>query len=309
METRDLEYVLAVAAHGGIGRAAESLGISQPALTKAVQRVEGQIGLPLFERTVHGMTPTQAGAQFIERARRIRLEYEDALKEMQGIRTGEQGVLRMGYSPSIPNALVMGACRQILKERPVARLRLRRRMARELIDLLLAGELDLVVAPMQKQRESEFSVEELFDDRLVVVADEAHPLQRRRKVSLADLVGQEWLLPAHHIVLRQQVDAAFRRQGLAEPNLRVETDFGSASLFHLVRGTQMLSVSGGDAQSMQIGLRALNLGLEELDLRRRVGVISRAGAYLSPLAQRMTALLREQSGPGIKPWRTDSTNL
>ena len=89
METRDLEYVLAVEAHGGIGRAAEALDMTQPALTKAVQRVEAQLGVPLFERTTLGMRVTQAGAVFLERARRIRLEYEDAIKEMRGIQTGE----------------------------------------------------------------------------------------------------------------------------------------------------------------------------------------------------------------------------
>ncbi|HBO80045.1 MAG TPA: LysR family transcriptional regulator, partial [Cupriavidus sp.] len=133
METRDLEYVLAVEAHGGIGRAAEALDMTQPALTKAVQRVEAQLGVPLFERTTLGMRVTQAGAVFLERARRIRLEYEDAIKEMRGIQTGEQGMLRLGYSPSMPNALVLGACRQLIRERPVARLRLTMRVARELM--------------------------------------------------------------------------------------------------------------------------------------------------------------------------------
>ncbi|KWR74951.1 LysR family transcriptional regulator [Cupriavidus sp. IDO] len=294
METRDIEYILAVAAQGGIGRAADAIGISQPALTKAVQRVEAQIGLPLFERTANGMTPTHAGAVFLERARRIRLEYEDGLKEMQGIRTGELGVLRMGYSPSIPSTLVLGACRQLLRERPVARLRLRRRLARDLMDLLLAGELDIAVAPVPARAAGEFAVQELFDDRLVVVADENHPLQRRRKLRLADLATQEWLLPESHITLRQQLDAAFRQQGLPGPNLRIEIDFGSASLYHLMQGSQMLSISSESGDAMQYGLRPLNLGVEELDFRRRIGVISRAGAYLSPLAQRMTVLLTEQ---------------
>lgn len=293
METRDLEYLLSVQAHGGVGRAAEALGISQPALTKAIRRVEAQVGLSLFERTSLGVTPTQAGLRFMERARRIQLEYDDALQEMQGIRTGTQGVLRLGYSPSIPSALVIGACRQLIRERPVARLRLRSRLARELMDLLSAGELDLAIAPVPSQGESGFFVQELFDDRLVVVADEAHPLHGRGPLRLADLAGQEWLLPRPHIVLRQQVDAAFQRQGLAAPSLRIETDFGSASLLELLRGTTLLSVAGALSNVAPAGLVPLNLGVEELDLRRRIGVIARAGAYLSPLAQRMTSLLRE----------------
>jgi DNA-binding transcriptional LysR family regulator len=296
METRDLEYILAVATHGGIGRAADALGISQPALTKAVQRVEAQAGLPLFERTANGMAATYAGTRFLERARRIQLEYEDGIKEMLGIRTGEQGILRVGYSPSIPGDMILGACRQLVRERPVARLRLRRRLARDLLDLLAAGDLDMAVAPTPSGAlAATFAVQPLFDDRLVVVADEGHVLLRRRKLRLADLADQEWLLPEGHITLRQQVDAAFRQRGLPEPQPRIEIDFGSTSLFALMQGTQMLSIANAGGDAMQRGLRVLPLGVEELDLRRRIGVVTREGAYLSPLAQRLTALLREHS--------------
>ncbi|ABF11994.1 LysR family transcriptional regulator [Cupriavidus metallidurans] len=290
METRDLEYVLAVETHGGIGRAAEALDMTQPALTKAVQRVEAQLGVPLFERTTLGMRVTQAGAVFLERARRIRLEYEDAIKEMRGIQTGEQGMLRLGYSPSMPNALVLGACRQLIRERPVARLRLTMRVARELMDLLQAGELDLAIAPLPRQANPALVSRELFTDRLAVVADENHPLLRRRNLTLADLTDQQWLLPSSHVLIRQQIDAAFTELGLPAPILRVETDFGSTALFDLVRGTEMLCIAGSTSNGAQTGLRPIALRPDALDLGRRVGVMSRAGAYLSPLALRMIGI-------------------
>lgn len=295
METRDLEYLLAIPLHGSIGRAAEALGLSQPALTKALQRVEAQAGLPLFERSANGIRPTQAGARFLERARRIQLEYDDALQEMQGIRTGQLGMLRLGYSPSIPEALVLDACRQLLRERPAGRLRLHRRLARELTDSLQAGELDLVVAPLPRQHADAFAATLLFDDSLAVLADPAHPLHGRGPLRLADLAEQEWLLPEPHIVLRQQVDAAFRQRGLGEPKLRIEIDFGSTSLFQLVAGTHLLTIAGTRDGAAHGGLRALPLRQGELDLGRRIGAISRVGAYLSPLAQRMIELLREGS--------------
>ncbi|MFM0401711.1 LysR family transcriptional regulator [Paraburkholderia aspalathi] len=293
METRDLDYLLAVEEHGGIGKAAEALGMSQPALTKAIQRVEAQTGLALFQRTANGVAPTQAGSLFLARARRIALEYEDALKEMHAIRSGEQGVLSLGYSPTVPAALVLGACRQLLKERPAARLRLRRRLARDLVDLLVAGELDLIVAPEPKPDANELSFVELFRDSLSVLADESHPLHLKRNLRLADLADQEWLLPGPTIPLRQQVDAAFARQGLDLPKLRVETDFGSTSLLHLLRGTAMLCVAGTESFDTLEGLRALNLDTSELDLRRHIGVVFRKETYHSPLAQRAMALLQE----------------
>ena len=293
METRDLDYLLAVEEHGGIGKAAEALGMSQPALTKAIQRVEAQTGLALFQRTANGVAPTQAGSLFLARARRIALEYEDALKEMHAIRSGEQGMLSLGYSPTVPAALVLGACRQLLKERPAARLRLRRRLARDLVDLLVAGELDLIVAPEPTPDANGLSFVELFRDSLSVLADESHPLHLKRNLRLADLADQEWLLPGPTILVRQQVDAAFARQGLDLPKLRVETDFGSTSLLHLLRGTAMLCVAGTESFDALEGLRALNLDPSELDLRRHIGVVFRKEAYLSPLAQRAMALLQE----------------
>lgn len=293
METRDLDYLLAVEEHGGVGKAAEALGMSQPALTKAIQRVEAQAGLALFQRTANGVAPTQAGSLFLARARRIALEYEDALKEMHAIRSGEQGVLSLGYSPTVPAALVLGACRQLLKERPAARLRLRRRLARDLVDLLVTGELDLIVGPEPKPDTDELSFVELFRDSLSVLADESHPLHLKRNLRLADLADQEWLLPGPTTPVRQQVDAAFGKLGLDLPKLRVEADFGSTSLLHLLRGTAMLCVAGTESFDALEGLRALNLDAGELDLRRHIGVVFRKDAYLSPLAQRAMALLRE----------------
>jgi len=294
METRDLDYLLAVQQYGGIGRAAEELGISQPAVTKAIQRMEATVGVPLFERTVHGVTPTEAGALFIARARTITLAYDDALKEMRALRGGELGMVRLGYSPTVPSALVLGACRQLMGERPAAHLRLRRRLARDLMDLLVAGELDMVIAPQPQHDAGAISIVPLFHDALSILADEAHPLHRKRRLTLEDLSDQEWLLPGPTIPLRQQVDAAFQRRGLVPPKLRIETDFSSTSLLHLLRGTTMLCIGGTEALDMLTGLRALNLNPGELDLRRHIGVIHRADAYLSPLAQRMITLLQER---------------
>ncbi|MDN7545976.1 LysR family transcriptional regulator [Burkholderia cenocepacia] len=295
MDTRDLEYLLALERHGSIGKAADALGLSQPALTKAVQRLEAQVGVTLFERTANGMTPTPAGARFVARAQRIALEFDDAMQEMRAIRGGEQGVVRVGYSPTVPNAFVLGACRQLIRERPAARLRLRCRLARELLDLLAAGELDLVVAPEPQQPDPALDTIALFDDRLTVLADAAHPLQRKRALTLADLADQEWLLPETTIPVRHRIDDAFRARGLPAPRLRVETDFGNTSLLQLLRGTSLLCVGGADALAQVTGLRTLDLRAGELELDRRIGAMHRAGAYVPPLAQRMIALLRESA--------------
>lgn len=211
------------------------------------------------------------------------------MQEMRAIQGGEQGMVRIGYSPTVPNALVLGACRQLIRERPAAKLQLRCRLARELLDLLAAGELDLVVAPAPTRPDIAIATVEPFRDRLSVLADETHPLQRKRGLTLAD---QEWLLPDTTIPVRRQIDDAFRAQGLPSPRLRVETDFGSTSLLHLLRGTPLLCVGGTEALDQLNGLRVLDLRAGELELRRRIAAMHRADAYVPPLTQRMIALLQ-----------------
>jgi len=292
METRDLDYLLEVHRCGGIGKAAEALGMSQPALTKAIKRIESEVGLTLFHRSANGVTLTPGGTVFLERARRIALEYDDALKELRAIQTGEQGILRVGYSPTLPDNIVLHACRQLMNERPAARLRLRRRLADDLFALLRAGELDMAVAPEPPDLNKEFVMVPLFRDRLHVMVDESHPLHRKARLHLRDLAGEEWLLPGANIPLRRQVNDAFRRQGLPEPALRVETDFAIPALLELLRGSRMLCIAGNSATTVQRGLVVLNVDEEELDLGRSVGAVLRAGGYVSPLAQRLSELLQ-----------------
>ncbi len=292
METRDLDYLLEVQRCGGIGKAAEALGMSQPALTKAIKRIESEVGLALFHRSPNGVVLTPGGIVFVERARRIALEYEDALKELRAIQTGEQGILRVGYSPTVPDSIVLRACRQLMNERPAARLRLRRRLANDLFALMSAGELDMAVAPEPPDVGREFATMPLFNDRLYVLADESHPLQRKARLKLRDLVGEEWLLPGMNIPLRRQVNDAFRRQGLPEPALRVETDFAVPALLELLRGSRMLCIAGNASANAQRGLVRLNVDPGELELGRCVGAIVRAGGYVSPLAQRLVELLQ-----------------
>ena len=190
MDTRDLEYVVAVRHSGSIGKAAEALGISQPALTKAVRRVEEQLGLQLFERVPQGMRPTQAGELFLERAQKLRRDYDDAMAEMRCLLTGEQGMVRIGYSLTFPDQLLHIACKRLLRERPAAKLALLPH-GPGTAERPASGDLDIVFVPIQAF-EPDLDIQPLYQDRLVVAADADHPLCRRKQLRLEDLVGEDW---------------------------------------------------------------------------------------------------------------------
>ncbi len=295
LQIQDFEYLLAVAEHTSLGKASRALGISQPALTKAVHRIEADAGLQLFTRNAQGVVLTEAGEAFVHRGRKIWLEYQDAMREMQQMRSGHLGQLRVGFSPTVADPVVLPAVAQLLAERPAARLLLRERLIRELIEMLLAGTLDLVLAPASEAEKTEgLSFQPLYTDRFHVVSDRSHPLQGGGRRSWQDLAGQQWILPGPHIRLREWIDGEYRKRGIEGPQVRVEAEFGRVSMWPLVKGTSLLTLCSADglAEVRRLGLEVLPV--RELEIGREMGVVMRAGAWCSPLAQRLTELLRQQ---------------
>ncbi|WP_207388852.1 LysR substrate-binding domain-containing protein [Stutzerimonas kirkiae] len=173
----------------------------------------------------------------------------------------------------------------------------------ELLDSLLAGELDLLLAPLPETGMDGTDGRRLFDDRLLVVADAEHPLLQRRQLKLADICSAQWLLPGPRFSIRQYVERAFRLQGLPLPQARVEVDFGTPTLFQLIAGTRILCIATEETlQSRMLeGMRVLDLAPGQLNLRREVGLIVRSGAYLSPVAERMIEILRGRLGQATPP--------
>lgn len=297
LQIQDFEYLLAVAEHASIGRASQALGISQPALTKAVHRIETDAGLQLFTRHAKGVLLTEAGRSFLHRGRKIWLEYGDAMREMQQMRTGQLGQLRVGFSPSVSEELVVTAFWQLIQERPAARLQLRERLISELIEMLLAGTLDLILAPASETATTQgLSFQSLYADRFHVVSDRNHPLQGRGTLSLHDLATAQWILPGTHVRVRQWITAEYRKRGLEGPDVRVEAEFGRVSMWPLARNSPLLTLCSvaGLAEARRHGLEVLPA--PELEIARDMGVIVRAGAWQSPLAERLTALLRANAG-------------
>lgn len=300
LQVQDFEYLLAVVEHTSIGRAARALGISQSALTKAVHRIEADAGLQLFIRNAKGVLLTEAGEAFVQRGRKIWLEYADAMREMQQMRTGHLGQVRVGFSPSVSEVLVVTAFAQLIAERPAARLQLRERLISELIEMLVAGGLDLVLATQsESDRAQGLCFQPLYTDRFHVVSDRNHPLQRRGQLALADLAQQQWVLPVPDVRLRRWITQEYRQRGLAGPDVRVEAEFGRIPMWPLVRGSSLLTLcsGGGMAEVRRYGLEILPV--QELELSREMGVVTRADAWRSPLVERLTELLRMQCAEGM----------
>jgi DNA-binding transcriptional LysR family regulator len=98
-QLRDIEYFSVVAEHGHLGRAADALGLSQPALSKSLRRLEQAMQAKLVRRTSKGMALTSVGAALLSRVRQLRLSLEDVTREMADLAQGHAGNLRIGCAP------------------------------------------------------------------------------------------------------------------------------------------------------------------------------------------------------------------
>src|SRR5262245_43545308 len=115
---RDMEYFAAVAEHGHVGRAAEALGLSQPALSKSLRRLEHSLRAKLVKRTPKGVDLTSVGAALSERLRGLRLSLEDIAREADDLSQGRAGHLRVGAAESTVINLLPAACAALLRQAP-----------------------------------------------------------------------------------------------------------------------------------------------------------------------------------------------
>lgn len=291
----DVDYLAALWEHRHVGRAAQSLGLTQPALSRALARFETRLGMPLFERHPKGLIPTAAGEAYVRRMLRIRIELGDALSELDRMRSGKLGALRVGYSPSVDEALVLGACRRLVTERPAAHVTIVSRLMQDLHRFLVHGELDVIVAPVPAPAVTDLESVALYEDRLQIVADRRHPLLRRAVVTLADVAAQAWVLQPTQFRMRRMLDALVAEAGHPPLNVRIESDVAGLGRLALLRGTRMLSLhSDRDGDALErLGLRPVVVPGVVLD--RRVALMRRMRGYVSPLSERFGELLRLES--------------
>lgn len=297
-EIRDVGHFLRAAQLGGMGKAAEATGLSQPAITKAIARLEHELGLRLFERTRQGLVLTGAGEAFRARAERMLAEYEDTMRMAGDLRVGATGLLRLGSSAAAHESYVSPALARLLQRRPRLRTRLSVRLSSELLAPLRAGQFDVVVATREAEVEAGLDSEVLGHDELVVVAAQRHPLFRRAAPTLADLARYPWVLPREPLAARRWIVDEFRRAGLPPPTPSVEIDQGTPGAIALAAATELLTLAAVPRQRRQWPVPVRRVEVPGLVLARPIAVFTRANAHRSPALEAFLDALPRAAGAG-----------
>ncbi|MEY2770935.1 MAG: hypothetical protein RIQ38_1354, partial [Pseudomonadota bacterium] len=238
----DIDYFLAVAEEGQVRRAAQRLGVSQPAVTKALQRLERALGFELFERSTKGMTLTRVAEPFRQRTSALRGALRDAIKEATDLHLGALGLLRVGVSPLYAQMLFVPAFVQLHRQRPAAVVRASLHLNDELWRLLRQGELDLCISSLPARVPEDVHTIELLQDDLCMVVRSGHPLLQRRRLKLADLAHAEWMLPGPNVAARRQVEARLAQAGLPPPRIVLELSNTAGQMRQILHETDLVSL-------------------------------------------------------------------
>ena len=196
MELRHLRYFLAVAEELHFGRAAARIHIAQPPLSKQIQQLEKEIGVQLFKRSKRSVELTNAGKIFQREALGILKSLEHAIKKAKLAGWGDAGWLSIGFIASSTYDVLPIILREFKKKHPQVELVLQEIQSSEQNQALREGRIHVSFARFPKS-ESGLVFETIFSEQLVAALPQAHPLNKKGFLRLADLANEPFILQPH----------------------------------------------------------------------------------------------------------------
>jgi len=223
LKFRHFIIILAIDQYGTLIRAAESLFVTQPALSRALREAEAAIGGPLFQRTSHGMVPTEAGRVALEHAHAIVGHVEVLDRRMTELSNLHAGSVSVGAHVTGANTIVPMAVGHLLSQHPQMNVTISEAPPSALIERLERGTLDMLVGRMtHHESTAQLELVPLYSESYRVVAATNHPVARGDSLDLEQLVGHPWVVPLKGTPLRDTWESAFLSQGLSLPTQVVE---------------------------------------------------------------------------------------
>lgn len=191
MDLDQLRYFLRIADRQNFTRAAEDLGISQPALSRSIQKLEDELGQPVFERKTRSVALTDAGILLQARAQHVFSILDDTKSEITD--DGQSGRVRVGAIPTIAPYYLPEVLRQFSKEFPKATLIVQENTTDALLKSCAQGEIDLAILALPVPAKY-LEVEELFEEELLLVLPPDHPLVNQEKIRITDVEPYPFVL-------------------------------------------------------------------------------------------------------------------
>jgi DNA-binding transcriptional LysR family regulator len=293
-----LRQLAVIVRERSFSKAAESLGISQPALSKNMRGLERALGVQLLERGRFGAIPTMFGLALVRHADAIDAELRSAEQEVMGLRVARTGHVCVGCGPSEATRLLPIALNRLRERAPGIGVTVLYGLNEALMPMVKHGEVDFALSSIPpRSSDPDLRQIRLHEDRAAVVARSGHPLlERRGPLTAQHLVGQRWILARALELERRALDDVFLETGLEPPHVSLETT--SAVLMKtMVMQSDFLTFLPRELiywEERAGLLSALKLAVPSW--HRLVGLTFRSRAAINPAGRALIDILREVGG-------------
>lgn len=285
-----IEGFVQVARQGHLGRAAEALSISQPALTVRIHELEATLGSSLFRRTRTGMVLTSAGRAFLPHAERAIQSLESGAALVRELEQGIVGELTLGVAPAVGAYVLPDLLARFGRDHPNVRLLVRTGHSEELVDLVVRGEADLGI--VRQLRDPRVLSRPLYEDELVLVARPDHAFATTGRVDVSAMRDTQLILFDRTSSYYDLTNALFRSAGVT-PRSLIELDNIEAAKRMVERGLGVSLLPGtAVADAIEAGVLAEIALVGVGSIRRRIVAVERLGANVpSPIVGAFASLL------------------
>jgi LysR family pca operon transcriptional activator len=293
LKLRHLQCFLEVARLGHVGRAAEQLAVTQPAVSKTLRELEDILGVRLFARTPKGLMLTPFGEIFQHFVGTGVVAVQQAIESVARGRVLGDTAIRVGALPTVAARVIPQAVQDLMRSRPDATVSLQSAPNRFLIEALKSRDLDIMVGRLAEPNQMiGLAFEQLYSERLAMVVRPGHPLLDERRFDLKRIAGHTVIMPTKEDITRPMVDRLLIANGIAALEWRIETvssDFSRAFLkasdavWIISYGVVALELAAGDLAELPADVS---------DTLGPVGMTTRADDRPSPLVSAFMSTTR-----------------
>lgn len=288
VDPRDLRNLVAVYEHRHFGKAAQEVGLSQPAITKSIQRLERQFGLALFDRSRSHVGPTAVCENVVSRAKSALAGLRGLDQTVRMLSGLEAGSLAVGVGPAMSESYVTQAIASLAQDHPGIQVDVRVDHWKQLSEWINSGEIDVLVADLAEvSNDSSFDVTLLPPQEFTWFCRSSHPLARKQQVSRNDLLQYPlatprmppWAIEWFHAVLSEEQRSS---GSVSLPTIRCES---YSTLKRIVLESNCVSVALAATIRPEVhsGLLAA-LPVDAIALKTNAGIVQPRDRTPSPLA-------------------------
>jgi LysR family transcriptional regulator, transcription activator of glutamate synthase operon len=284
----ELQWFVVLAETEHMTRAASKLNITQPTLSRALARLERQVGASLFDRVNRRVQLNPYGRIMLEHSRRSIAEIRSASERIAALRDPDSGTVRLAFVPWLATWFVPELLRQFRIEAPRVQFDLREAAGHEIADLVATGEVDLAITGPQGR---EFGWHELLVVRLCLVVPHNHRFADRRRISPAETADESFIVPANPHPLRSLTNEMWGDEDIS-PKVVCEVTEIPAIEGLVAAGLGMAVVptpSPGRAEPM-----AVYIPLSHRRAKGRLGLVWAHRRSISPPAERFAAFIKRR---------------